>query len=217
MTKNRWHTSCGRRGIDRLVIAGGRTPSGSNQCASCGCLQISGDVRAGNGAVRRLNPRRVAQVAALAAQAGLTPFEARTWTAVGRSQFHEARTRAGAAVLAWREDREQLGRLNTVVHEGPQGSFGPGTRQVCAGGDRHASASWAAALDGRAAEGPLRRRQGRGGLRRPASGRGLISTRSRPSCSPSLARPCSQPNVRVAAIQSMKSPPQAPPRKHKCC
>jgi hypothetical protein len=36
-------------------------PSGSNQYASCGCLQINGDVRASNGAVRRLNPRQVEQ------------------------------------------------------------------------------------------------------------------------------------------------------------
>jgi hypothetical protein len=83
MTGNRWHTSCGRCGIDRLVIAGGRTPSGSNRCASCGCLQINDDLRAGNGAVKRLNPRQVAQVAALAAQAGPTPIELPTWTAVG--------------------------------------------------------------------------------------------------------------------------------------
>ena len=31
--------------FDRLVIAGGRTPSGSNQCASCGYLQINEDLR----------------------------------------------------------------------------------------------------------------------------------------------------------------------------
>src|SRR5918993_4465627 len=56
-----------------------------HQCASCGCLQINGDLRAGNGAVRRLDPRQVAQVAALAAQAGPIPIELPAWTAVGRS------------------------------------------------------------------------------------------------------------------------------------
>src|SRR5215212_7330067 len=35
--------------------------------------------------------------------------------------------------------------------KGPHSSFGPDTRQVCAAADRHASASWAAALDGWAA------------------------------------------------------------------
>ena len=70
--------------FDRLVIAGGRTPAGSNQYASCGCLQINGDLRAGNGAVRRLNPRQVVQVAALL-RGWPTPIELPTWTAVGRS------------------------------------------------------------------------------------------------------------------------------------
>jgi len=46
--QDRWPTSCRRRGVDRLVIAGGRTPSGSNQCASCGCLQMNGDLKAAN-------------------------------------------------------------------------------------------------------------------------------------------------------------------------
>jgi hypothetical protein len=48
-------------------------------------------------------------------------------TSQQRGQFHEAGTRAGAAVLAWRQDREQVGRLNVLLgHAGPQAASGLG-------------------------------------------------------------------------------------------